>query len=54
MDRDDCSAKFWLQPVTLAGSVGFPGSELRRLRWLVIEHRFVLLEKWHEYFDNQR
>ncbi|HEU0302514.1 MAG TPA: DUF2442 domain-containing protein, partial [Longimicrobium sp.] len=23
MDRDDCSAKFWLQPVTLAHNLGF-------------------------------
>lgn len=54
VDRDLCSAKFWLQPVRLARSMGFGGSELRRLHWLVIEHRLMLLEEWHGYFDDQR
>jgi hypothetical protein len=34
--------------------MGFGGSELRRLHWLVIEHRLMLLEEWHGYFDDQR
>ena len=34
VDRDDLSAKFWLQPVGLARNFGFPPKELRRLQKL--------------------
>src|SRR5436305_14410345 len=35
VDRDDLSAKFWLQPVGLARNLGFSPKELRRLQKLV-------------------
>ena len=41
VDRDDLSAKFWLQPVGLAPK------ELRRLQKLVIQHQAAFLEAWH-------
>ncbi|OPX21348.1 MAG: hypothetical protein B1H03_06780 [Planctomycetales bacterium 4484_113] len=44
-------AKFWLEPVMLARSVGYNASELNQLRKLVEEHRELFLEKWHEFFD---
>lgn len=31
VDRDDRSAKFWLNPVALARNFGFPASELGRI-----------------------
>lgn len=43
-------AKFWLEPVELAGSVGYNSSELTKLRRLVEEHEALFVEKWHEYF----
>lgn len=43
-------AKFWLEPVTLAGSTRFPAQELRKLESLVEEHREKLMEAWNEYF----
>jgi hypothetical protein len=45
-------AKFWLDPVELAGSTGFASQELTRLRSLVTEHREELLEAWHEFFGS--
>jgi hypothetical protein len=41
VDRDDQSAKFWLDPV-----------ELRRVHRLVAENRNFLLEKWYERFPS--
>jgi hypothetical protein len=52
VDRDDQSAKFWLDPVALAGNLGFGPVELRRVHRLVAENRNVLLEKWHERFPS--
>jgi Domain of unknown function (DUF4160) len=50
VDRDEQSAKFWLDPVALAGNLGFGPAELRRIHRLVAENRNLLLEKWHEQF----
>ena len=50
VDRDDLSAKFWLDPVSLARNFGFTARELRRLQSLVVENRDKLLEAWHGYF----
>ena len=36
--RDDLSAKFWLDPISLARNLGFNARELRRLQSLVSEH----------------
>ncbi len=50
IDRDDRSAKFWLQPVALSRNLGFGASELRRIERLVKEHATEFLEAWGEYF----
>ena len=50
VDRDDLSAKFWLEPVQLARNFGFRANELRAIQSLVIQHREELLEAWDEFF----
>ena len=50
VDRDDQSAKFWLDSVALARNLGFGPAELRRLQRLVAENRTLLLERWYERF----
>ena len=52
IDRDNLTAKFWLQPVSLAQNIGFPAKELRKLQSLVIENQTQLLEAWYEYFGD--
>ncbi len=54
VDRDESSAKFWLQPVGLARNFGFSPSELRRLQKRVSEHREAFLEAWHGHFGAGR
>jgi hypothetical protein len=50
VERDECEAKFWLDPVRLERSRGFGRKEIRRLRGLVERHRELLLEGWNEFF----
>jgi len=45
-------AKFWLEPVSLVGSVGLRPLELRRMERAVAENREILLRAWHEHFGN--
>ncbi len=52
IDRDNLSAKFWLEPVALAKNIGFRAKELRKLELLVRENQTKLLESWNEYFSN--
>jgi len=51
VERDNNTAKFWLNPVRLQSSGGFRPSESRRIQRLVQEHEIELLERWHEYFS---
>jgi hypothetical protein len=50
VDRDNSSAKFWLEPVALARNRGFRGRELRRIERIVRDHQWVLLEAWNDFF----
>jgi hypothetical protein len=52
VDRDDSSAKFWLDPVQLAANFGFRAHELRTLQLMVIEHQTRFLEAWDEFFGS--
>ncbi len=52
VDRDNLSAKFWLEPVTLAKNLGFSAQELRKLESLVREHQKTFVEAWYGYFGN--
>ncbi len=49
--RDQLIVKFWLEPVELAKNLGFADHEVHRIERLVTEHRELLREAWHEYFD---
>jgi hypothetical protein len=53
IERDTSTAKFWLNPVQLAGSRGFRSHELNRLRALVIQHRVRFEEAWHAHFGSE-
>ena len=53
VDRDNLSAKFWLEPVDMARNRGFRPHELRNIQRLVEEHQAELLEAWHDFFDDR-
>ena len=47
--RDE--AKFWLDPISLAGNAGYNGRELNEIEDLVEKHQDQLLEAWNEHFS---
>jgi len=53
VDRDDDSAKFWLDPIGLARNFGFRPHELRELERLVTLRRGELLEAWHGHHGDE-
>ncbi|MCY4475763.1 MAG: DUF4160 domain-containing protein [Chloroflexi bacterium] len=52
VQRDNSSAKFWLNPVELASSRNFNQSEIRRIYRIVERNQDTLLEAWNEYFNS--
>jgi len=52
VDRDQCSAKFWLNTSWLARNIGFPRHELRQICSIIENNQSTLLEAWHGYFGN--
>lgn len=50
VERDDCYAKFWLNPVSLSDSLGVSGRELRRMHSIVVENRELFIRSWNEHF----
>ncbi len=50
VDRDDPSAKFWLDPVAVARNLGFNPQELRKIERVILEHEQFLLEAWNDHF----
>ena len=51
VERDNHTAKFWLQPVRLQNSGRFTRKELNRIQKLVEENQTLFLEEWDEYFS---
>ena len=50
VDREDKSAKFWLDPVvTLATNYGYGRAELRRIERLLQEQIALLWERWDDF-----
>ncbi len=50
MDRDNLSAKFWLEPVSLAQNLGFRPKELRQVQEIVEQNQQGFVEAWNDYF----
>ncbi|MGH9815083.1 MAG: DUF4160 domain-containing protein [Candidatus Acidiferrales bacterium] len=49
-ERDDCAAKFWLEPISLAVNYGFASHELGRIQSIIEGNLQALLEEWNGYF----
>lgn len=52
VERDDCEAKFWLDPVLLVRSGGFTRREIKTIREIIEENRQTMLDAWNEYFNS--
>jgi len=53
VERDDQSAKFWLEPLNLASNYGFPSHELNKIKSMVAENSALCMEKWNEHFSRR-
>jgi len=52
IERDNKTAKFWLNPIRLQESGGFRPHEVRHIQHLVEDRQEIILEQWHEYFND--
>ncbi len=52
VQREKFLAKFWLNPVALAGSRRFASHELRTIQKHVVENRDIFLEAWNEHISS--
>ena len=50
--RDRHTAKFWLDPVSLASSGGMRSAEVRRLQRIVEENQASFLRDWNAHFSD--
>ena len=50
VDKADATAKIWLDVPAFAKSRGFRSRERNAILEIVVEHRAMMLEAWHEYF----
>lgn len=53
VDRDERSAKFWLQPVALARNSGFGRHELGRMERIVRQHVTSFPGTWYARFGKK-
>jgi len=49
VSRDNCEAKFWLAPVSLAVNYGYGAAELNVIRRHVEEHCQVLIAEYRKF-----
>ena len=52
VERDDCEAKFWLDPVRLERSRGFAPKQVNQIQAIIEGSRQNLLDRWNEYFND--
>ncbi len=51
VERDNCEAKFWLDPIRLERSRGFARREINQIQAIVARNQAELQELWNDYFD---
>lgn len=51
VERDDCTAKFWIDPVRLQRNDGFKGNEISKIQKIIEVNAVDLLRNWNEYFN---
>lgn len=52
VERDQNTAKFWLDPPRLHSSGGFARMEMNKIYKILVEYQDNFLENWHDYFGD--
>lgn len=47
--QERARCKFWLDPIAVASTGGFSARDLTRIRRVILEHRLLIQEAWHEH-----
>lgn len=53
VERGECYAKFWLDPVSLAHSRGFRNYEIVEIKRIIEKNKTLFEEKWHGHFGRK-
>ena len=53
VDRDEQSAKFWLDPISLARNLGFKSKELRIIERQLVGNEASLRAAWREHLGEE-
>jgi hypothetical protein len=51
VESGDKYAKFWLEPLQVAKSIGYNARELSGIRNLIVENIDIIKRKWDEHFS---
>jgi len=51
VESGDKYAKFWLEPLQVAKSIGYNARELSEIRNLIVENIDIIKRKWDEHFS---
>lgn len=51
IDKDEKSAKFWLNPISLSVNYGFNQKELNYIKKTIVNNQELMLDKWSEFFN---
>jgi hypothetical protein len=51
VERDECVAKFWLDPVVMARSQRFSAREINEISKVIVENQQLLMVSWNEFFN---
>jgi hypothetical protein len=52
VERDDSTAKFWLEPVRLQESYRLRPTEIDQIERIIQANVTLLVKNWHEFFGN--
>jgi hypothetical protein len=50
IEKAECYAKFWMNPLFVAANFGFNSKELREISEIIEENENLIRDKWNEYF----
>ena len=51
IEKADCYAKFWLEPIRIASDYNFNSKELRQISEIIENNIELIKNNWHEYFS---
>ena len=51
IEKADCYAKFWLEPIRIASDYNFNSKELRQISEIIENNIELIKSNWHEYFS---